>query len=84
MTAKKGDKNTRSSSKHEKAVIQGLKILKMRNVTFKKIKKKKWLGAILLLLLFLHILPSFTANADVEYYEKWPEYEAANNIQNVT
>lgn len=84
MTAKKGDKNTRSSSKHEEAVIHGLKILKMRNVTFKKIKKKKWLGAILMLLLFLHILPSFTAKADVEYYEKWPEYEAANNIQNVT
>ena len=38
----------------------------------------------MLLLLFLHILPSFTAKADVEYYEKWPEYEAANNIQNVT
>ncbi len=51
-----------------------------------KQNKRKWIVTVFVALLFLQIFPLFTATAkgDVQYYEKWPDYEAANNIQNVT
>ena len=55
---------------------------------FNKIKiNKKALRVLAPLLVVLYIvshLTTFSANADVQYYEKWPEYEAAHNVETPT